>query len=298
MAGGRQPPAVATRGISVIPAQARAWRATPQSFRRKPESRGTSGATRAGGVTRSIMLGVQACALHPWRVSYAEALAIQRRWRAEVRIEPLRRAPQLVAGADVAYSRATHRMYASVVVVALPALEVVAEAHAVRRARFPYIPGLFSFREVPPLIAACARLTTTPDVLLFDGQGLAHPRRFGLACHAGLLFDRPSIGCAKSLLVGRHATLGEARGSVAELVHEREVVGVALRTRVGVKPVYVSVGQRVDVASAVALVLACTRGCRLPEPLRLAHQHTTILMRRLDPRARRVAHPTYPDFRK
>jgi deoxyribonuclease V len=244
------------------------------------------------------MLGVQARALHPWRVSYEEALAIQRLRREQVRIEPLRRTPRLVAGADVAYSRATHRMYASVVVVALPSLEIVAEAHAARRARFPYIPGLFSFRELPPLIAAFERLVTTPDVLLFDGQGLAHPRRFGLACHAGVIFDRPSVGCAKSLLVGRHATLGPARGSVAELIHEGEVVGLALRTRAGVKPVYVSVGHRVDAASAAALVLACTRRYRLPEPLRLAHQQTTALMRRLDARARRVAQTTYPDFLK
>jgi deoxyribonuclease V len=226
---------------------------------------------------------MKALDLHPWRVSYHEALAIQAALRRRLRLTPLRRAPRLVAGADVAYSSLTHRMYAAVVVIKLPSLEIVETATAVSMARFPYIPGLFSFREIPPLLRAFERLRRAPDAILFDGQGLAHPRRFGLACHAGVLLSRPSVGSAKSLLVGKHAAVGPARGDRADLVHEGEVVGVALRTRPNVRPIYVSAGHRVDLASAIHLVLATTGSFRLPEPVRLAHRATTALMRRLDP---------------
>lgn len=236
--------------------------------------------------------------LHPWRVSYHDAVAIQTALRRRLRLTPLRHSPRLVAGADVAYSRATHRMYAAVVVVRLPSLDVVETATSVSLARFPYIPGLFSFREIPPLLRAFQRLRSVPDAILFDGQGLAHPRRFGLACHAGVLLARPAIGCAKSLLVGKHGAIGPKRGDRADLVHEGEVVGAALRTRLSVKPVYVSVGHRVDLASAIDLVLATTRGFRLPEPVRLAHQATTALMRRTEPRVRPPRRRHYPDLLK
>jgi deoxyribonuclease V len=240
--------------------------------------------------------GLRPAALHPWRVSYAQAVAIQERLRARVRLRPPAGPVRLVAGADVAYSRPTHRMYAAVVVVSLPALERVETVGAFRAARFPYIPGLFSFRELPPLLRAFSRLRRRPDVLFFDGQGLAHPRRFGLACHAGLLLRRPALGCAKSLLVGAHGPLGLERGATAELVHEGEVVGAALRTQGGVRPVYVSAGHLLDLPSAVRLVLATTPRYRIPEPLRLAHQATEALRRRLDvgvPAPRRRGYPDY-----
>ena len=239
---------------------------------------------------------MQARALHPWRVSYRQAVDIQERLREHLRFEPLTGPVRRVAGADVSYSRATHRMFAAVVVVALPSLEVVAEASAVRRARFPYIPGLFTFREVPPLLAALARLGTTPDAFLFDGHGLAHPRRFGLACHAGLLLGRPSVGCAKSRLVGGHSDVGSERGDRARLVFGGETVGSVLRTRAGIKPVYVSPGHLVDLRSSEGLVLATTRRYRIPEPLRLAHRATTRLRRLEDPGLPRAKTHTYPDF--
>jgi len=235
-------------------------------------------------------------ALHPWRVSYEEALTIQAGLRRRLRLTPLRRAPRLVAGADVAYSRPTHRMYAAVVVLELPSLRVVETAESVSVARFPYIPGLFSFREIPPLLRAFKRLRRVPDVVIFDGQGLAHPRRLGLACHAGVLLGTPSVGCAKSRLVGEHGRVGAKVGDRADLVHEGDVVGVALRTRPGARPVYVSPGHRVDVASAVRVALATTRGFRLPEPVRLAHRATTALMRRRDPHLPRPRGRGYPDF--
>ena len=191
--------------------------------------------------------------LHPWRVSYLQAIDIQ---------DTLRQ--RLVAGADVAYSRRTHRVYAAVVVVAFPSLETVETVGIARRATFPYIPGLLSFREIPPLLKAFERLARVPDVLVFDGQGLAHPRRCGLACHAGLLLDMPSLGCAKTRLVGEHRTVSTRRGAFSPLMLGGARVGAAVRTRTGVRPVFVSPGHRADVGSSVDLVLSLARvtGCQ------------------------------------
>jgi len=136
---------------------------------------------------------------------------------------------------------------------------------------FPYIPGLLSFRELPLILSACEKLSSVPDLVLVDGQGIAHPRRMGLASHLGLLLDKPTVGCAKSRLCGYHDMPGVEPGSYAELIDKDEVVGVALRTRCGVKPVYVSIGHKVDLQTARNRVLECCRGYRLPEPTRLAH---------------------------
>ena len=239
---------------------------------------------------------MEAQVLHSWRVSYREAVAIQESCRAQVRIEPLAQPVRLVAGADVAYSRRSHRMYAAAVLVRLPSLEVVELAEWYGRATFPYIPGLLTFREITPLLEAFRRLRMQPDALLFDGQGLAHPRRFGLACHGGLLFDRPSVGCAKSRLVGEHGKVGAERGSSAVLTYQGTGVGTVLRTRRGVRPVYVSPGHLVDRSSAVELVLACTGRFRIPEPIRLAHHATTALRRAHDADALPVAVRDYPWF--
>ena len=161
---------------------------------------------------------------------------------------------------------------AAVVVWDVQACRVVEQRVVRRKLRFPYVPGLLSFREAPAIVASLRRLESDPDVFLFDGQGLAHPRRFGLACHVGVLIDRPSLGCAKSLLVGTPAPLGAARGSVAPLTDRGERVGLALRTRENVKPVYVSIGHRLSLDVAVEAVLACCTQYRLPEPTRLADQ--------------------------
>jgi deoxyribonuclease V len=222
--------------------------------------------------------------LHSWRVSTAEAVAIQESLRDRVRLRPLDPWPRLVAGADVACSGATRRLYAAVVVVALPSLTPVETAEAIAPVRFPYVPGLFSFRELPPLLQAFRRLRTDPGALLFDGQGLAHPRLFGLAGHAGVLLGRPSIGCANSRLLGEHGPVGHARGSFAELRLEGTVVGAALRTRDGVRPVYVSPGHLCDLRSAIDLVLATTPRFRVPEPIRLAHAAATARRGRFEPR--------------
>ncbi|MHC5052278.1 MAG: deoxyribonuclease V [Planctomycetota bacterium] len=176
-----------------------------------------------------------------------------------------------VAGADISYDRGSDRFHAAVVVLAWPGLEIVETATARGKSPFPYIPGLLSFREGPLLMRAFRRLERPPDLILFDGHGLAHPRRFGIACHLGLLLDRPSIGCAKRRLVGEHAEPGRQVGARAPLVHEGRRVGAVVRTRAGVKPVFVSAGHRIGLQAAVCWVLATGGGYRLPEPTRQAH---------------------------
>ena len=176
-----------------------------------------------------------------------------------------------VAGLDVSPPDDRGVVRGSVVVLDPATLEPV-EINVVEGSpRFPYVPGLLSFRETPILITALEGLRTTPDLLIMDAQGYAHPRRFGLACHIGLLVGIPTIGCAKSLLVGTHGELGEERGACAELVHHNEVIGMAVRTRARVRPVYVSVGHKVDLSTSVKWVLACCPRYRLPQTTRLAH---------------------------
>ena len=218
--------------------------------------------------------------LHRWDVSPKEAIEIQRRLAAQViregEPEDVRRASpersRRIAGVDISVDRARGRGVGAVVVLSYPELEPVEVAVEEAPLTFPYVPGLLSFRETPVLAAAFARIAGPIDLLLVDGQGLAHPRRFGLACHLGLLLDVPAIGCAKSRLLGEHATPGEPAGSRADLIDRGEVIGSVLRTRTGVKPLFVSAGHRIALAEAEAWVLRCCRGYRLPEPTRLAHQ--------------------------
>lgn len=178
-------------------------------------------------------------------------------------------------------NRGSARGYAAIVVLDLATMETVDQASAVVELPFPYVPGFLSFRELPAILAVWERLRHRPDVLVFDGQGYAHPRRFGIACHGGVTLDVPAIGCAKSVLVGRHGPLGDERGCTSPLVHRGETVGMAVRTRTGVKPLYVSVGHRMDLPTAVELVLRlCTR-YREPETTRRAH-HLVNQARRAD----------------
>ncbi|MGB2986616.1 MAG: deoxyribonuclease V [Phycisphaerae bacterium] len=209
-------------------------------------------------------------ALHSWSVTPRQAVVIQRRFADRIIQKGHARRLRLLAGVDLAFLRDEGKCIAGVVVWDVQAGEVV-EQHVIRRpVRFPYIPGLLSFREAPAILAVLRKLRCEPDVFLFDGQGYAHPRRFGLACHVGLLIDRPSVGCAKSLLVGTCKTPGTARGSMTRIEHHGECVGMALRTRDNVKPVYISVGHRLSLETAVEVALAGCTGFRLPEPTRLA----------------------------
>lgn len=209
---------------------------------------------------------------HGWRVTPAEAIEIQKRLVAEVSRTGNITSLRLIAGVDISVDRWAKTGTGAVVVLNYPGLEVVEVKVVTDSIGFPYIPGLLSFRESPLVLAACARLTVAPDLVMVDGQGIAHPRRMGLASHLGLCLDVPSIGCAKSRLCGSHAEPGDTAGSYAELLDDNEVIGAVLRTRAGVNPVYVSIGHKVDLESAIHWVLACCRGYRLPEPTRLAHQ--------------------------
>ncbi len=210
-------------------------------------------------------------ALHPWEMTPCEAQKIQRDLARRVSRRNQIGYPKLVAGVDISASRARRSGIGAVVVLSFPALEVVEVEVVEKQVEWPYIPGLLSFRESPLVLAACERLKSVPGLLLVDGHGVAHPRRCGIASHLGLLLDVPTIGCAKSVLCGTHGPLSEEPGSTADLVENGEVVGVALRTRASIKPVYVSIGHKVDLSSAVTWVMKCCTGFRLPQPARLAH---------------------------
>ena len=209
--------------------------------------------------------------LHSWDLTPSEAIEVQQRLRNLVRLEPLARPINTIAGADISFNKFSETVYAGIVVLSLPDLRIIESAGVRSVAKFPYVPGLLSFRETPSVLEAWEKLETKPDVLMLDGQGIAHPRRFGIACHIGLLLDLPAIGCAKSILVGRYSELGLDAGSQSPLVDRGEQVGVALRTKSKVSPVYVSPGHLIDLDSAVDLVLRSTGKYRQPEPTRQAH---------------------------
>jgi deoxyribonuclease V len=209
---------------------------------------------------------------HRWDVSPKEAAAIQNELRQAVNREDRLEGPHSVTGIDVGFEEKGKTARAAVVVLSFPELDVLETSVARRAVEFPYVPGLLSFREAPVILEALASLQEPPDLLMVDGQGLAHPRRFGLACHLGLLSGWAAVGVAKSRLVGVYAPLGEGRGDWQPLVDGAEVVGAALRTRVGSKPVFVSIGHRVTLETAIELVMRCTTKYRLPEPTRLAHR--------------------------
>jgi deoxyribonuclease V len=213
--------------------------------------------------------------LHPWDVSPGEAARIQRELRARVSLTDSRPLAEIrtVAGADNGYLRraAQTTAYAAVLLFSFPALELLETQVASCPVEFPYVPGLLSFREAPALLAAFRQLTIEPDLILFDAHGYAHPRRLGAASHLGLVLDRPSIGCAKSRLIGRYDEPGDAFGSRSPLVDRGEVVGAVVRTRPGHGPLFVSCGHKIALDSAVAVTLACCREQRfMPEPTRLA----------------------------
>ena len=209
--------------------------------------------------------------MHNWQVSLAEASDIQRRLAAQVSRTSNITTPCFIAGVDISVNKVQDMANGAVVVLSYPELRLVETKAAQGKLAIPYIPGFLSFREAPLILAACERLTVTPDLILVDGQGIAHPRRLGLASHLGLFLNTPTIGCAKSVLCGRHEVPGDEPGSYAEIIDNGETIGVALRTRLRVKPIYVSIGHKVDLQSAIYWVLECCRGYRLPEPTRLAH---------------------------
>ena len=207
-----------------------------------------------------------------------QAVALQKSLAAKVRlVKKISGRMKLVAGVDVSYEKHGDLFYGGVVVLSFPELETVEEVGAVDRVDFPYVPGLLSFRELPVLLKAFSSLQSVPDAVLVDGQGIAHPRRFGLASHLGLWLNIPAIGCAKTRLCGEYEPPGEIRGEAADLYDGGELIGQVVRTRDRVRPLFVSPGHLVDVQGATSLVLSCGGGYRLPEPTRRAHLFTNRL---------------------
>ncbi len=218
---------------------------------------------------------------HRWSLTPRQAIAVQTKLASAVRQSKPDRPIRLVVGADMAISRDGRRCIAAVVLWDMRTQTVVEEHVAVRTLSFPYVPGLLSFREAPVVLAALRKLRQTPDVLMCDGHGLAHPRRFGIACHVGVITGLPTIGCAKNRLVGEHEAPAEQRGAKTRLIHQGQTIGIVLRTRTRVKPVFVSVGHRIDLRSAKRIVLQCALRYRLPEPTRLADRLAAEAKRRI-----------------
>lgn len=207
---------------------------------------------------------------HEWPLTAEEAIAIQQQLSPEVITEDRLGTVNYVAGVDVGFEESGSISRAAVAVLSFPELELKESAIARRPTTFPYVPGFLSFREIPAVIDALEKVSITPDLILCDGQGIAHPRRFGLACHLGLLADVPTIGVAKSWFIGQHGELPNERGEWKPMRHRGEIIGAVLRTRNGVKPVYVSSGHRVSLPTAIDYVLRCTPKYRLPETTRIA----------------------------
>lgn len=209
--------------------------------------------------------------LHPWQVNYHEACNIQRKLVERLTLEFPAFKIETIAGADTAYSREKPELYAGVVLLKVPEFEVIEQVCFCAEVTFPYVPGLLSFREAPYLVEAFSRLTKIPDVAMFDGHGIAHPRGLGLASHMGLLLDMPTIGCAKKNLVGQFNSVGEEVGSFSLIEFSGQSVGAALRTRRSVKPIFVSPGHKINLEKSLEIVLKSLKGYRIPEPVRLAH---------------------------
>ena len=222
--------------------------------------------------------------LHSWNLSYSRARELQAELSGKVKFTPFKKEPQLIAGLDCAFSKDGERILAVVVVLRLPQFEIAETVSASQKVNFPYIPGLLSFREAPVCLAAVEKLQRQPDIFIIDGQGIAHPRRLGLAAHLGLFLDQPTIGCAKSRLTGTYEEPLLEKGAYSLLKDEKrkqsiepEVIGAVVRTRTNVKPVFVSVGHKCLLEDAIRVVLDCSLKYRLPEPTRLAHQAVSRL---------------------
>lgn len=208
--------------------------------------------------------------LHSWALTVNEAISIQEQLRAEVVTTDLLEPVQYVAGVDMGFEANGTISRAAVAVLSFPELQLQESAIARRPTSFPYIPGFLSFREIPAVLDALEKISITPNLILCDGQGLAHPRRFGIACHLGIIIDLPTIGVAKSLLVGKHQEVSEQRGNWQPLIDRGETIGAVLRTRSKTKPLYISSGHKVSLPTAIDYVLRCTPKYRLPETTRVA----------------------------
>jgi deoxyribonuclease V len=218
--------------------------------------------------------------LHPWDVSHQKAIDIQKTLRSKLIFKTLPETTSAVAGTDVSFAKKSAAVWGGVVLLTYPGLEKIDESWVKRTTDFPYIRGLLSFREVPVLLAALKKLHHNPDVILCDGQGIAHPRGLGLASHLGLVTGIPTIGCAKSRLVGEYSEVGQMRGDCSPLSFQGKAVGAVLRTKTRVKPMFVSPGYAVTINDSISMTLNCGKGYRIPEPTRQAHLLVNRLRRR------------------
>jgi len=208
---------------------------------------------------------------HSWNVSPQEASKLQEELRKRIILKKDFSKIKKIAGADISFSKGSNRTYTAVIVFSFPELKILEEEYTIGSLSFPYIPGLLTFREGPLLVEAFKKIKIEPDVIIFDGQGIAHPKRLGLATHMGILLDKPTIGCAKSKLIGTYQEPEKGKGFYSLLKDSGEVIGAVLRTKEDVSPVFVSPGHKIDLKSAIEIVLKCLRGYRLPEPTRQAH---------------------------
>jgi deoxyribonuclease V len=208
--------------------------------------------------------------VHPWNVTYKEAVKIQERLRDEVVVKKIYKEIKCIVGVDASYAKASNTIWAGAVVLEFPSLAKIEERWSQRKVFFPYIPGLLSFREIPALLAVLRKISFEPDLIFCDGQGIAHPRGLGLASHLGVLLRKPTIGCAKSKLVGEFDPLTERKGAYVYLRYYGKVIGAVVRTRSKVKPVFVSPGYGVTLPDCIRLVLETCPKYRIPEPTRQA----------------------------
>jgi len=209
--------------------------------------------------------------LHPWDVTYKEAVKIQKELKDKVVLKNIDNRIRYVAGLDVSYARGSDIMWAGVVILDFPSLNKAEEVWSQKKVSFPYIPGLLSFREIPALLEALRKIEIEPDLIFCDGQGIAHPRGLGLASHLGIILNKPTIGCAKSRLVGTYNQVGERKGNYAYLTYKNRVIGAVVRTRSKLKPIFVSPGYGIMLNDCVKFVLETCSTYRIPEPTRQAH---------------------------
>lgn len=219
--------------------------------------------------------------MHPWNLSPRQAINIQKKLKQKIQLKKCHIQPKLIAGVDVAFKK--ERALGVVVVLAYPESKIIEYVCKSAKISYPYIPGLLTFREGPVLEKCFKALKNEPQIVIFDGQGIAHPRNMGIATHLGILLDKPTIGCAKTRLFGNYEEPANYRGAFSYLLDkQKKKIGALLRTKDNVKPVYVSPGQKMDIANAMRIVLLCTKKYRLPEPIRLAHQLTKKFANKID----------------
>ena len=216
---------------------------------------------------------------HDWNLAPKAAIALQKELQASVKIEPIQGPVKYIGGADISYNKNSDVIYVGIILLDYETMQVVAHSTAVEKMTFPYIPGLLSFREIPHLLKAWDNLPFKPQVMMMDGHGIAHPRRFGVACHFGLLTGCPALGCGKSRLTGKYEPVGPLKGDFSPLIHQEEKVGYIFRTRDNVKPVFLSPGHLCDFEDCLKIGLQAARGYRIPEPTRLADQLVNKLRR-------------------